>query len=335
MAKIAINGFGRIGRQIYKTLNSFFPSHRVVAINDLTDTDTLIHLLKYDSNYGRFGKPIEKKGIDSFTVDGNTTKCLQEPEPSKLPWDELGVDIVVESTGRFRARKDANIHLERGVKKVFVSAPMKDPDLMIVRGVNDDKYDPLKHHIVSNASCTTNSLAPVAHLLHKHFRIEYGFMTTIHSYTSDQRLLDTPHKDLRRARNAATNIIPTTTGAAQAVSVVIPELAGKLTGIAIRVPTSIVSLTDFVCRVSKEINDEKINAVLEKASKDELRGIIDYSEEPLVSSDYLGSSHSGIIDALSTQSLGSHLVKLCIWYDNEWGYSVRSAEVIDKLAKSV
>lgn len=335
LAKIAINGFGRIGRQVFKTLNSFFPSHDIVAINDLVDTDTLIHLLKYDSNYGRYSRIIEKVGSDSFTIEGKITKCLQEPVPSKLPWTELDVDIVVESTGMFRARKDASIHLDKGAKKVFVSAPMKDPDVMIVRGVNDDNYDPMKHHIVSNASCTTNSLAPVAHVLHKHFRIEYGFMTTIHSYTGDQKILDAPHKDLRRARNAATNIIPTTTGATQAVSVVIPELAGKLTGIAIRVPTSVVSLTDFVCKVSKEINTERINAVLEKASKDELKGIIDYSEEPLVSSDYLGSSYSGVVDALSTQSLGSHLVKLCIWYDNEWGYSVRSAEVIDILAKSI
>jgi len=335
LANIAINGFGRIGRQIFKTLTAFFPGHNLVAVNDIADPETLVHLLKYDSNYGRYNRDIEMVSDDTFSIAGKKTKCLRVPKPENLPWKEMGVDIVVESTGLFKTREQASIHLTKGAKKVFISAPMKDPDLMIVRGVNDDAYDPKKHHVVSNASCTTNSLAPIVNVLHKKFGVEYGFMTTIHSYTGDQKLLDAPHKDLRRARNASTNIIPTSTGAAKAVSVVIPELAGRLTGISIRVPTSVVSLTDFVCRLKSDVGVEQINAELERATRFELSGIVDYSEEPLVSSDYLGSPYSGIVDALSTQVLGSHMVKICICYDNEWGYSVRSAEVINLLTETI
>ncbi|MEZ4812288.1 MAG: type I glyceraldehyde-3-phosphate dehydrogenase [Caldisericia bacterium] len=335
MANIAINGFGRIGRQVFKTISAFFPEHNIVAVNDITNPETLVHLLRYDSNYGKYNKRIELISSDTFVVDGKKTKCLMYSDPANLPWRENEIDIVVESTGRFKSRVDASVHIRNGAKKVFVSAPMKDPDLTIVRGVNDDSYDPEKHQVISNASCTTNSLAPIVNVLHKKYEVEFGFMTTIHSYTGDQRLLDAPHTDMRRARNAATNIVPTSTGAANSVGIVIPELAGKLTGISVRVPTSTVSLTDFVCRLKEDIGVEQINAELERASKFELSGIIDYSEEPLVSSDYLGSPYSGTVDALSTQVLGSHMLKICIWYDNEWGYSVRSAEVVDMIAKSI
>lgn len=331
MAKIAINGFGRIGRQIYKLMHQMYPQHDIVAVNDITDTPTLVHLLKYDSNYGVFSHEINLNG-ESFTCCGKATKCLKIANPADLPWADLGVDIVVESTGKFASGKDAKIHIEKGARKVMVSAPMKDPDFMILRGVNCSKYDPASDHIVSNASCTTNSLAPAVKVLHENFTVINGFMTTVHSYTNDQKILDAPHKDLRRARNAATNIIPTTTGAAEAVGKVIPELKGKLTGISLRVPTPVVSATDFVCNVGKNVTVEVVNEALENASKGDLKGILGFSSEPLVSGDWKGSSFSGIVDGLSTMVVDGTMVKLIIWYDNEWGYSVRSAEVVDILA---
>ncbi|MBP6927354.1 MAG: type I glyceraldehyde-3-phosphate dehydrogenase [Caldisericales bacterium] len=331
MARIAINGFGRIGRQVYKAISEYFPQHDIVAVNDITDPETLVHLLKYDSNYGVYGHEITLEK-DTFTCCGKQTRCLKILSPLELPWNEMKVDIVVESTGKFANGKDAKVHLDKGARKVMVSAPMKDPDYMILRGVNCDYYDPKIHHVVSNASCTTNSLAPVAKILHENFGILNGFMTTVHAYTNDQKILDAPHKDLRRARNAATNIIPTTTGAAEAVGKVIPELKGKMTGISLRVPTSVVSITDFVCTLEKQCSVEQINEKLEEASKGKLKGILGYSREPLVSSDYKGSAYSGIVDALSTMMVGNNMAKVLIWYDNEWGYSVRSAEVVDILA---
>ena len=331
MARIAINGFGRIGRQIFKVLCEKYPQHQVVAVNDITDSATLFHLLKYDSNYGQFDHELILNG-DVFTCCGIPTKCLLIKNPEELPWAELGIEIVVESTGKFADGKSARIHLDRGAKKVLVSAPMKDPDFMMLRGVNCNLYDPKIHQIVSNASCTTNSLAPAVKVLHENFRILNGLMTTIHSYTNDQKILDAPHKDLRRARNAATNIIPTTTGAAEAIGKVIPDLKGKLTGISLRVPTPTVSITDFVCNVEKEVNIEIVNEALKNASNKELKGILGFSKEPLVSGDYKGSEYSGVIDGLSTMVLNGHMVKILSWYDNEWGYSVRSSEAIDILA---
>ncbi len=330
MANIAINGFGRIGRQIYKALLEHFPQHHVVAVNDITDPATLVHLLRHDSNYGAFGNEVKLEG-DTFVCGGKPTKCLKITL-DELPWREFGVDVVVESTGKYATGKDAMVHINCGAKKVMVSAPMKDPDFMILRGVNCNFYDPAKHSIVSNASCTTNSLAPAVKVLHDSFKIMSGFMNTIHSYTNDQKILDAPHKDLRRARNAATNIIPTTTGAAEAVGKVITDLKGKLTGISLRVPTPVVSVTDFTCNIEKETTVEEVNRVLKIASEGNLKGILGYTEEELVSSDFKGSSYSGVLDAPSTMVLGGHMIKVLLWYDNEWGYSVRSAEVVDILA---
>lgn len=331
MANIAINGFGRIGRQVFKDLSNRFPMHNIVAVNDITDTETLVHLLRHDSNYGAFGHEIEITG-DGFSCCGKFTKVLSVKDFRLLPWKDLGVDIVVESTGKMKKSEEARDHIEAGARKVVVSAPIKEPDLMIVRGVNCNSYDPTKHHIISNASCTTNSLAPVVKVLNENFKITKGFMTTVHSYTNDQRILDGPHKDLRRARNAATNIIPTTTGAAEAVAVIFPELKGKMTGISLRVPTQTVSITDFVCTVEDQTSAEEVNSMLHKASHSELKGILGFSTEPLVSSDYIGCPNSGTVDALSTMMLGGNMIKVLVWYDNEWGYSSRTSEVVDIVA---
>ncbi|HOC52852.1 MAG TPA: type I glyceraldehyde-3-phosphate dehydrogenase [Caldisericia bacterium] len=325
--KVAINGFGRIGRQIFKALKKKYSGIEIVAVNDLFDLEMLIYLLKYDSNYGIYNFSYELKE-DKFIIDGNEVRFFKEKNINLLPWKDLDVDIVIESTGVFTDAEKAKAHLEVGAKKVIITAPAKNEDVTIVLGVNEDLYDPKKHNIISNASCTTNSLAPVVKVLHKNYVIEKGLMTTIHSYTNDQALLDTPHKkDFRRARSAATNIIPTTTGAAKAVATVIPELKGKLNGIALRVPTPTVSITDFTCLVKKSTTPEDVNRVLKEASDKYLSGILGYTEEPVVSSDFKGSEFSGIIDATLTDVIDGNLVKVFSWYDNEWGYSVRVADL--------
>jgi len=329
--RVAINGFGRIGRSFYRIVHNN-PEIEVVAINDLTDAKTLAHLLKYDSVHGKFDAEVSVDG-DTLIIDGRRIKVYANPEPSELPWKELEVDVVLEATGRFRDREGASKHLEAGAKKVVISAPAKNPDITVVMGVNEKDYDPERHNIVSNASCTTNCLAPVAKVLLENFGIESGFLTTVHAYTMDQRLLDAPHKDLRRARAAAVNMVPTTTGAAKAVGLVIPELKGKFNGISIRVPTPDVSLIDFVCTVEKETTPEEVNAALKAASEGELKGILGYCEEPLVSVDFLGDPRSSIVDALSTDVVGGRLVKVIAWYDNEWGYSCRLADLISYMAQ--
>ena len=334
MVKVGINGFGRIGRNVFKALLKKYNNEiEVVAINDLTDPATLAHLLKYDSLYGKFEGTVEAKE-SSIVVNGNEIKIYAERNPKDLPWKELGVDVVLECTGLFRDREKAALHLEAGAKKVIISAPAKDEDITIVLGVNEEKYDSSKHHIISNASCTTNCLAPFAKVIDKEFGIVNGLMTTIHSYTNDQKILDAPHKDLRRARAAAESMIPTTTGAAKAVALVLPQLKGKLNGMAVRVPTPTVSLTDLVCEVSKETTAEEVNAALKKAAEGELKGILGFSEEPLVSMDFRGDERSSIVDGLSTMVSGK-MVKVVSWYDNEWGYSNRLADltkyIIDRL----
>ncbi len=332
MVRVAINGFGRIGRQVFKVLfEKYRDQVEVVAVNDLTDVKTLAHLLKYDSNYGKFDADIRTEG-DYILVDDVKIKVLAEPDPAKLPWKDLNIDIVVESTGRFRERDKAAKHLEAGAKKVIISAPAKGEDITIVLGVNHEKYDPEKHHIISNASCTTNCLAPVAKILNDKFGIKRGLMTTVHSYTNDQRILDLPHKDLRRARAAAINIIPTTTGAAAAIGKVIPELNGKLDGMAMRVPTSTVSIVDLTVELEKSVTAEEINKAMKEAAEGELKGILGYSEEPLVSSDYKGDPRSSIFDALETKVIDGTFVKVLSWYDNEWGYSNRVADLIVYIA---
>ncbi len=325
--KVAINGFGRIGRSFYRIAHKS-ENIEVVAINDLTDAQTLAHLLKYDSLHGKFSEEVYAQG-DELIVGGKAIKVFADPNPQELPWKELEVDVVLESTGRFRDREGASKHLKAGAKKVVISAPAKEPDITIVMGVNQEDYDPENHNIISNASCTTNCLAPVAKVLLENFGIESGFLTTVHSYTMDQRLLDAPHKDLRRARAAAVNMVPTTTGAAKAVGLVIPELKGKFNGISIRVPTPDVSLIDFVCLVEKEVSPEEVNAALKEAAEGELKGILQYCEEPLVSIDFLGNPHSSIVDALSTDVINKRLVKVIAWYDNEWGYSNRLVDLIE------
>ncbi len=325
--KVAINGFGRIGRSFYRIAHKS-ENIEVVAINDLTDAQTLAHLLKYDSLHGKFSEEVYAQG-DELIVGGKAIKVFADPNPQELPWKELEVDVVLESTGRFRDREGASKHLKAGAKKVVISAPAKEPDITIVMGVNQEDYDPENHNIISNASCTTNCLAPVAKVLLENFGIESGFLTTVHSYTMDQRLLDSPHKDLRRARAAAVNMVPTTTGAAKAVGLVIPELKGKFNGISIRVPTPDVSLIDFVCLVEKEVSPEEVNAALKEAAEGELKGILQYCEEPLVSIDFLGNPHSSIVDALSTDVINKRLVKVIAWYDNEWGYSNRLVDLIE------
>ncbi len=331
--RVGINGFGRIGRQSLKAMLERHPNDlEVVAVNDLTDTQTNAHLLKYDSTYGRFPGEVEATA-DSLIVNGHTVKVISQRNPAEIPWSDLGVEIVIESTGLFTDASKAAAHLQGGAKKVIISAPAKGEDLTIVLGVNQDMYDPAKHRIISNASCTTNCLAPAAKVLNDAFGIERGLMNTIHSYTNDQRILDQVHKDLRRARSAGTNIIPTTTGAARALALVIPELKGRFDGMSLRVPTITVSVVDFVAIVRKEATKEAVNDAFKQAARGELQGILEYTDEPLVSSDFRGDPHSSIIDGLSTMVTGGNMVKVIAWYDNEWGYSCRIADLADFIAK--
>ncbi|OAT80276.1 type I glyceraldehyde-3-phosphate dehydrogenase [Desulfotomaculum copahuensis] len=328
--KIGINGFGRIGRNVYRAALSH-PELEVVAVNDLTDAKTLAHLLKYDSVHGICRGEVAAHE-HSFSVNGKQVRVLAEKDPAKLPWAELGVQVVVESTGRFTSREGAAGHLAAGAKKVLISAPAKNEDITIVMGVNQDRYDPANHHVISCASCTTNCLAPFAKVLHNRFGIVRGMMTTVHSYTNDQQILDLPHKDLRRARAAALSIIPTTTGAARAVALVLPELQGKLHGMAMRVPTPNVSVVDLVAELARPVSREEINGVLKEAAQGELKGILDYCEAPLVSRDFNGNPHSSIIDALSTMVIDGIMAKVISWYDNEWGYSNRVVDTINYVA---
>ena len=331
MVKVAINGYGRIGRCFHRIYFND-PNIEVVAINDLTDAKTLAHLLKYDSVHRKFPAKVEVDG-EYLVINGKRIRVYSEPDPEKLPWGELGVDVVLESTGKFREREKAEKHLKAGAKRVVISAPAKNPDATFVVGVNHEDYDPEKHFIVSNASCTTNCLAPVAKVLLENFGIESGFLTTVHSYTADQRLLDAPHRDLRRARAAAVSMVPTTTGAAKAVGLVIPELKGKFNGLSIRVPTPDVSLIDFVCVVKKEVTIEEVNGALRKAAENELKGILAYTEEELVSVDFMGNTHSAIVDAKCTDVINGNLVKILAWYDNEWGYAARLGDLIKFMAE--
>lgn len=317
--KVGINGFGRIGRNYYRALKNAGADIQVVAVNDLTDNKTLATLLKYDSIVGRFPGEVTFDE-ESITANGETFKVFEEKDPAKLPWGDLGVDIVIESTGRFTDANAAKAHIDAGAKKVLISAPAKNEDLTVVMGVNSDDYDPAKHNIISNASCTTNCLAPVAKVLQENFGIERGLMTTIHAYTADQRLQDAPHKDLRRARAAALNIIPTKTGAAQAVALVLPELKGKFDGFALRVPVPTGSVTDLSFVASKEVTVEAINAAVKKAAENELKGVLYYTEDPIVSTDIIGDPHTSIFDSSYTKVIGN-LVKILAWYDNEAGYS--------------
>jgi glyceraldehyde 3-phosphate dehydrogenase len=333
--KIGINGFGRIGRQVTKVLfEHYVGQFDLVAINDLTDTNTNAHLFKYDSTYGRFGGTVEHDE-SSLTINGDKIKVLTEKDPAKLPWKDLGVSIVIESTGVFTDATKAKAHLDAGAKKVLISAPAKNEDITIVLGVNEEKYDPEKHHIISNASCTTNCLAPAAKVVHDKFKIKRALMTTVHSYTNDQRILDLVHKDLRRARAAALNIIPTTTGAAKAVALVIPDLKGKFDGFALRVPTATVSVVDFVANVENvPASKDEVNAAYKAAAEGAMKGILGYTDEPLVSSDFRGDSRSSIIDGLSTM-VKEDMVKVIAWYDNEWGYSVRTADLVKFIASKM
>lgn len=328
--RVGINGFGRIGRIVYRAALEN-PAIEVVAANDLADVETNAHLLKYDTTHGRLGRTVEVKS-GSMYVDGKELKILSEKDPAKLPWGDLGVDIVVESTGVFTSAEGASKHIEGGAKKVVISAPAKNEDITIVMGVNEDKYDPAKHNIVSNASCTTNCLAPVAKVLDDSFTIKRGMMTTVHSYTNDQRILDLVHRDLRRARAAGQSIIPTTTGAAKAVALVLPHLKGKLNGFSMRVPTPNVSVVDFVAEVEKPVTAESVNAALKSAAEGSLKGILAYTEEPLVSKDFNGDPHSSIVDGLSTMVIEETMVKVIAWYDNEWGYSCRVVDLVAYMA---
>ncbi|WP_342540927.1 type I glyceraldehyde-3-phosphate dehydrogenase [Heyndrickxia sp. FSL K6-6286] len=329
--KVGINGFGRIGRNVFRAaLNN--PEVEVVAVNDLTDANMLAHLLKYDTVHGTLEQDVTVDG-DSLVVGGHKVKVLAERDPAQLGWGNLGVDIVVESTGRFTKRADAAKHLEAGAKKVIISAPATDEDITIVMGVNEDKYDAANHNVISNASCTTNCLAPFAKVLNEKFGIKRGMMTTVHSYTNDQQILDLPHKDYRRARAAAENMIPTTTGAAKAVALVLPELKGKLNGMAMRVPTSNVSVVDLVAELDKNVTAEEVNAALKEAAEGELKGILAYSDLPLVSRDYNGAKESSTVDGLSTMVLEDNMVKVLSWYDNETGYSNRVVDLAAYIAK--
>lgn len=328
--KVGINGFGRIGRNVFRAMMNT-PELEVVAVNDLTDSKTLAHLLKYDSVHGKFAGEVSASS-NGILVNGREIKVLAERDPAQIKWADYGVEIVIESTGRFTKRDDAAKHLVGGAKKVIISAPAKGEDITIVMGVNQEKYDASSHQVISNASCTTNCLAPFAKVLHEKFGIRRGLMTTVHSYTNDQQILDLPHKDLRRARAAGQSIIPTTTGAAKAVSLVLPELKGKLNGFAMRVPTKNVSVVDLVVEVEKNVTAEQVNEALRQAAEGELKGILNYSEEPLVSVDYNGDPHSSTIDALSTMVMEGNLVKVVSWYDNEWGYSNRVVDLAKYIA---
>ena len=348
--KVGINGFGRIGRQVLKAIRDYYPNTlKVIAFNDIGDLKTMAHLLKYDSNYGRFDGTVEV-GDGALIIDGKPVKVFKETEPDKLPWGDLGVDIVIESTGLFTVKKDgvnkkgktvkgAENHITKGgAKKVIISAPSEAEDLTIVMGVNDDKYDPASHHVLSNASCTTNCLAPAVKVVHDKYKIVRGFMTTIHAYTNDQKLLDMPHSDLRRARAAAMSIIPTTTGAAKALKLVIPDLAGKFDGYALRVPTSTVSVVDFTAQLETPTTTAELRQAFRDAAAGSMKGILAAVDEPLVSIDFKGDAHSSSVDLPFTMVLGadkSDFVKVVAWYDNEWGYSVRTADLANLIASKL
>ena len=330
--KVGINGFGRIGRNVFRA-SKRFDDIEVVAVNDITDPKTLAHLLKYDSVLGNYTGQVSADG-DSLVVDGQRIKVLAERDPGNLPWKDLGVDLVVESTGFFTDAEKARVHIEKGgAKKVIISAPAKNEDITIVLGVNEEAYDAAIHHIVSNASCTTNCLAPVAKVLHESFGIKSALMTTVHSYTNDQKILDAPHEDLRRARAAAVNIIPTSTGAAKAVALVLPELKGRFHGMALRVPVKDVSLIDLTAELETEVTADEINAAMKRASEDDLNGILGYTEDELVSTDFQGDSRSSILDAKSTMVIDGKHVKVLSWYDNEWGYSCRVVDLVRFMAQ--
>jgi glyceraldehyde 3-phosphate dehydrogenase len=333
--KIGINGFGRIGRQVLKVMKENYPDlFDVVAFNDLGDLPTMAHLFMYDSNYGKFDGSVEVKE-DGLVINGDFIKALSTPDPANLPWKDLGVDIVIEGTGIFRKRADAAKHIDAGAKKVIITAPAKGPDLTIVLGVNEQMYDTDEHHVISNASCTTNCLAPAAKVIQDNFGIERGLMTTIHSYTNDQRILDLPHKDLRRARAAALNIIPTTTGAAKAVALVIPELEGKFDGYALRVPTPTVSVVDLTVTLEKETTTEGLHKAFREAANGKLKGILGFEERPMVSMDFKADPRSSIVDAEFTFVMDGKMAKVVSWYDNEWGYSVRTADLAALIARSL
>ncbi|MGB2402565.1 MAG: type I glyceraldehyde-3-phosphate dehydrogenase [Akkermansiaceae bacterium] len=325
MANYAINGFGRIGRNVLRALVQNGELKNVVAINDLTDNKTLAHLLKYDSSQGRVSYPVSYDD-DSIIVDGHKIHATAERDPAALPWAEMNVDVVLESTGFFCSREGASKHIEAGAKKVLISAPASDPDLTMCIGINDDLYDAEKHNIVSNASCTTNCLAPLVKVLNDNWGVEKGFMSTIHSYTGDQNLLDAPHSDLRRSRSAAVNIVPSSTGAARAIGEVIPEMKGKLNGGAFRVPTPTGSLTDFTAILKSDVTVEEVNAAFKAAADGPMKGVLEYSEDPLVLQDIVSNPHSSILDSDTTMVLEGNFVKVCSWYDNEWGYSCRAAD---------
>jgi glyceraldehyde 3-phosphate dehydrogenase len=328
--RVGINGFGRIGRSFFRAQHEMGADIEVVAVNDLGDIKTMAHLLKYDSVQGRFPGDVRVDG-DRIVAGDETFSVLAEKDPSSLPWNDLGVDVVLESTGAFRKRDQAQLHLDAGAKKVVISAPATDPDITIVLGVNDDAYDRDKHHIISNASCTTNCVAPMAKVLHDNFVIEQGFMTTIHAYTNDQRILDFPHKDLRRARSAAINQIPTSTGAARAIGLVLPDLKGKVDGLSMRVPVPTGSITDLVVRLAKETTVEEVNAAFRQAAAEgSLKGYLEYTEDPIVSTDIINSPYSCIFDSALTMA-GGTMAKVFGWYDNEWGYSCRLVDLIAKV----
>ncbi len=327
--KVGINGFGRIGRNLFRA-GLEDANIEFLAVNDLTDPKTLAHLLRFDSVHGRFQGNVEV-GDAEIRVNGKSIRVLSERDPANLPWADMGVQVAVESTGIFTKRPDAEKHLKAGARKVVISAPATDEDVTIVLGVNDEKYDASSHHVISNASCTTNCLAPVAKVLHEKFKVRHGLMTTTHAYTNDQKILDLPHSDLRRARAAAVSMIPTSTGAAKAVGLVLPELNGRLDGMAIRVPTQNVSVVDLVVEVEEEVTVEEVNDALREAASGTLKGILDYTEEPLVSVDYLGNPASSTVDGLSTKVLDKKMVKVIAWYDNEWGFSCRMVDLINKV----
>ena len=332
--RVGINGFGRIGRQVVRAAKERNADINFVAINDLTDTKTLAHLFKYDSVHGQFGGTVSRDE-ESITINGDKIRVLKEKDPTALPWKDLGVDIVLEATGRFTKADDARKHLAGGAKKVIISAPATGEDITIVLGVNHKKYDAATHHIISNASCTTNCLAPMVQVIRDAFGFKHGAMVTIHSYTNDQSILDLPHKDLRRARAAAVSMIPTTTGAAKATALVIPEVKGKIDGIAIRVPTPDVSLTELTVEVERATTIAEVNAAFKAAAEGSLKGVLAYTEEELVSIDYVGNPHSSILDAKNTNVIDGTMVKVSGWYDNEWGYSSRCVDLIELIGKSL
>jgi glyceraldehyde-3-phosphate dehydrogenase, type I len=335
--KVGLNGFGRIGRSVLRiTEASDNYEYEVVAINARANAETLAHLFEYDSSYGIFDGQVEVKNNDCISVNGRDIVITREAKPSEIPWKDLGVDIVIDNTGKFKNREDAQGHIDAGAKKVVITCPAKNEDITIVLGVNDDKYDNELHNIISNASCTTNCLAPVAKVIDAKFGIENGMMTTVHAYTNDQQVLDKTHKDLRRARACAGSIIPTTTGAAKAVSLVLPELEGKLNGFSLRVPTQTVSVVDLVVNLKKkDVTVEEINAALKEAAENELNGILGYCDKPLVSVDFKGDKRSSIVDALSTMVMSDGLVKVISWYDNEWGYAERTADLVNMISKKL